>query len=148
MNLMQLKPRESSFSLKSVERTFRMNRITLADEVWLDQEFGISGLQEMFTEINMSEIARVAFRFIHPEDKKFFKTREVLFITENGDEEVVMLGGVALLRNLISGTDEKTDIINALLDNIGISRPEPEVEAVKKKVIKKKVAKKKASKKK
>lgn len=154
MNLMQLKPKESSFELKAASskngtsRVFRMMPITLADEVWLDETFGADGLHKIFTEINMGQIARVAFRFIHNEDKAFFKVREVTFITEDGLEEIVMLGGVELFKNMISGNDEKLAVIDALLDNIGISRPETdEVEEEPKKKVTKKKAKKKTKKK-
>lgn len=124
MNLKDLKPKESRFKLKAAKREFTLNPITLADEVWLDEEFGQEKIEQIFTEINIKEISRIVFRLIKPEDKVFFKSRPVKFITEDGEELEQDLGGVELLRTMISGNDEKIGIINALLENIGLSRPD------------------------
>jgi hypothetical protein len=129
MKLTELVPRESKFSLRLAKREFTMRPINLEDEIWLEETYGIDGILEIFNEMNIKEIARVVFRLIKPEDKTYFAKREVEFITEDGDKETLVLGGVALFKSLISGMQEKEDLIRALLVNIGMSRPDIEEEA-------------------
>lgn len=143
MNLMDLKPQESSFYLRAAKREFVMNPITLADEVWLDEVYGQDKIQEIFANVNIKEISRIVFRLIKPEDKVFFKTRTVYFITEDGEEVEKELGGVELLQTMISGNEEKLAIINALLENIGVSRPEVDNQPAEKPKKKAKTVKKK-----
>lgn len=136
---MQLKPKESTFRLKSAkDKVFTMNPITLADEVWLDETYGQEKIQKIFNDMNIKEISRIVFRLLKTEDKLFFKPQDVLFVNENGESEEIKLGGVELLRSMVIGNEEKLALMMALLENIGISRPvldELSKEEVKKKKV-------------
>ena len=124
MNLTSLVPRESRFKLNQVkDRDFTMRPINLADELWMEEEFG-ERLGKIFEEINIKEISRIVFRLLVDDDKKFFKKREVKIVNEEGDEDKIELGGVNLLRALISGISDKTGLLESLLENIGLSRPQ------------------------
>jgi len=124
MNLQDITPQESTFKLKvSGDRVFTMNPINLSDEIWLDNTFG-SEIGKIFESVNIKEISRIVFRLLKNEDKAFFKKQVVELVDENGEASEIELGGVALLQSMISGWDEKTRILEALLLNIGISRPD------------------------
>lgn len=132
MDLRELRPQESSFKLRAAKRSFTLNPITLADEVWLDEQYGSEMIQEIFLSTNIKEISRIVYRLLKVEDKQFFKTRPVTFIDEEGNEAEIQLGGVELLRYMVSGNDEKLELINALIENIGLSRPDAEEDSKKK----------------
>lgn len=147
MNLSDLKPRGSKFFLKSANRDFNVNPVSLSDEEWLSSEYSSEEIFRVFTDIDMDEICRIAFRLMDNESKLFFKMKEVTFATEDGEEITENIGGIKLLKAMVSGLEEKIAILQALNDTFGVSRPEVKpVEPNKKKV--KKKAKKKTTKKK
>ena len=135
MNLTELKPRPSKLKLAKHNKEFILNPITLADEVWLDEEFGMVRIAEIFQNLEIAPIARIVYRVIRTEDKQIFKKRKVSFVTEDGDSLTEEMGGLELFLNMITGMEDKLAMINALSDNLGLSRPEP---VKKKKVTKKK----------
>lgn len=144
MQLSYVKPKESSFSLREAGRSFRIRPITLNDEIWLSEVYG-SRIQKVFEEGDLREISRIVFRLMIDEDKKFFSKVTKTIVDEYGEESEFSLGGVARLQSMISGMEEKAAILQALLDVIGVSRPElseEELEANKKKAVKKKTKKK------
>lgn len=124
MDLLSLKPKLSKFKLTSIseDREFFLRPITLEDEVWLSENF--DDLNAVFTELRMVEISRIVFRLMTPESKSFFKGQAVITVDEDGNEKEETLGGVAMLRTAISGYDNKINVIVALLECIGLSRPE------------------------
>lgn len=142
MKLTDMKPKQSKFKLKQVEKELTLRPISLDDEIWLKEIYGDDGIQEVFENVNIEEISRIAFRLLITEDKKLFKIREVTVVDENGEEGTFNIGGVKLLRTLIFGWEEKLVVLNALLENIGYSRPEVEETPKKKAKIAKKIAKK------
>jgi len=143
MELKDIIPKESKLKLKAFKDPLILKPITLRDEAWLAEEYGERGIIEVFENVNMLEISRIVFKLLRAEDKLKFKNREVTFILEDGSETTEDLGGVNLLMQCISGQKEKTAVFMALLENIGLSRPdiEEKEEPVKKKTRKKKVRK-------
>lgn len=124
MDLSQIRPKESTFKLRFAgEKVFTMNPISLGDEIWLEGTYG-DRIGEVFENVNTKEISRIVFRLLKVEDKSFFKKQKVDLVNEEGEESEIEIGGVALLQSLISGWEEKVVILNALLENIGLSRPE------------------------
>lgn len=148
MDLTKLIPKETSFKLRQVEdQVFHMRPINLQDEIWLAETYPGDEIEKIFTQMDIKEISRVVFRLLKPEDKKFFAKREVEIIDEDGESETVEIGGVVLLQSLISGWEEKGMILETLLENIGLSRPQiASIKGEKKST--KKATKKKAVKKK
>jgi len=141
MNLFEMKPKESRLKLKALKKELVLNPITLSDEAWLDDAYGAEKVTEIFEQVNIKEISRIVYRLLNNESKSLFKKQMVTFIDENGDSAELELGGVELLRTMISGWEEKLALLNALLENIGASRPEITDTNVKKK--KKRVTRKK-----
>lgn len=133
MKLTDMIPKESKFYLKKANRSFILNPISLDDEIWLKNTYGESGVQEVFETVNIEEISRIVFKLMRNEDKEYFKIRDVEFVNEDGESETIKVGGINLLRQMTHGWGEKVALLNALLDNIGYSRPELK-EDLKKKV--------------
>lgn len=119
IKLEDLVPEGSEFTLKSTGLTYKLRAFTMQDEIWLAKTFG-EGIKEIFEKAKMQEICKIVFHQL--ENKEDFCKREVKIINEDGEEVKGTIGGVDLLISLISGMDEKLNIINALLATIGISR--------------------------
>jgi hypothetical protein len=122
IQLEDLVPQGAQFTLRKTEKTYRMNAVSLADEMWINQTFGES-LGEIFKNIKMKEICRIVFRLLDDEDKEDFLARDVTIINEMGEKLTQRMGGSELMFLLISGYAEKIEIFEALLQTIGISRP-------------------------
>lgn len=119
IKLEDLVPEGSEFTLKSTGLTYKLRAFTMQDEIWIAKTFG-EGIKDIFEKARMQEICRIVYHQL--ENKEDFCKREVKIINEEGEEVTGQVGGVDLLISLISGMDEKLNIINALLATIGISR--------------------------
>lgn len=124
MNLVDMKPKQSKLKLKALKQELILNPITLADEAWLDEQYGAKVLSEIFTNVNIKEISRIVYRLLDADSKKLFKKQVVELVNEDGESEDIELGGVQLLMTMVIGWEEKLAMVNALLDNIGMSRPD------------------------
>ncbi len=120
--LSELVPEPSSFSLRSTGKTYRLRAVSLADESWMAKTFG-DKLPNVFAEMQMKEICRIAFHLMEGEEKRDFIVREVKFIDDAGNELVEVRGGYELLFFCVQGLDERLAIYKALLQTIGVSRP-------------------------
>jgi len=121
IDLKDLTPMGATITLKSTGKEYRLRPFTLADEKWLQETFG-NDLEKIFREINMVQIARIAFHQMEDDDRRDFVQRDVTFINEDGEEKVVKRGGAELFFWMISGMEEKLQIFQALMHTIGISR--------------------------
>lgn len=122
IKLEDLIPQTGKFTLSVTGKTYRLNPVTVIDELWMADEFG-GRLEEIFAKMQMMEICRIVFRLMFAEDKKDFKKKTVKVINEEGDEESYELGGAELLAAMIRGVNEKIAVHQALLVTIGVSRP-------------------------
>lgn len=132
MNLNDLKPRQAKLKVSGVKRQMTLNPITLADEAWLSQNFSPEEIERIFNTLEVSGLARIVFRLLDIDSKKIFAKQDVTFVTEDGDTLEGQLGGYELLMYRCVGIDDKMAIVNALLEIMGISRPEINKEAKKK----------------
>jgi len=123
MELKKIVPTYSRFYLRLVDKHFTMNPINLADEEWLKEAFGQT-IGDIFINQDMISIVRVVYRLLDSESRAFFVEQEVDFMDESGKKQEKTIGGVELLKSLISGDDEKAGLVNALIDNLGMSRPD------------------------
>lgn len=121
VNLSDLNPQGSSFTLSSTGKTYRLRPVNLADERWLAETFG-SDLEEIFKEMKMLPIARIVFHQLEEDSKQDFRQIDVKIINEEGVEITKKMGGAELLFWQIRGMNEKIEIIQAMLETIGISR--------------------------
>lgn len=134
MDLKDLKPTNVKLKLSSTGREYTLRHISLADEIWIQEEFG-DRFNEIFKEdsIDMVSLARIVFH--HIEDKSDFIRKEVTLVNEEGEEEVHVLGGCKLLQTMITGMEDKIEMISAFNKVMIASRPDikEQIEDVKKK---------------
>ena len=124
MNLEDLKPTRTKLSLESVKKDLYLDPVTLLDEVWLNENYSQEELADIFTQVNMTEISRIAFRLLDDKSKMLFETKDVIFVTEDGEKVEKTMGGVDLFRSMCIGWNDKLALINAINIAIGASRPE------------------------
>lgn len=122
LELEDLIPRESSFTLSATEKTYTLRPLSLDDEVWLKRKFG-SDIERIFKQQDMEAICRIIYHQLDEESKAEFGERTVTFVNEEGQKASEKRGGVVLLQCMIRGTEEKKAVIKSLLDVIGVSRP-------------------------
>lgn len=131
MKLEDLNPKDAVFKINQFgDQEFTIRKFTLSDEIWLNQTFGTS-LQEIFKSVDMDAISRIIFHQLAPDDKLVFQKQNVKLVNDDtGEVTEETIGGYRLLQKCIpggvSGTIEKTVLLNALLETLGVSRPEPE----------------------
>jgi len=124
MDLSQLKPKAAKFILDSMgeEKEFHLRPVNLSDEVWLNENF--EDMSDVFDNLRMDKIARIVFRLLTDESKLFFQTQDVETVDEEGNKVTMKIGGVKMLQMAISGYENKINVVVALLECIGFSRPE------------------------
>lgn len=136
-DLSYISPVQSSFTLKAVpDREFRLRPVALSDQQWMDKTFG-DKLQSVFKMGKVVEMSRIVFHQLVPEDQAFFAQQEITFTDEHGNSQKEKLGGVKMLQTLIMGPQETANVIMALVEAIGVSKPmldELEKQELKKKV--------------
>lgn len=136
-------PKKSKFTLKSTGHTYYLRQLCVQDNLWIIQRFG-DRLQDIFNPASMDidAISQIIYRVLV--DKSDFKKVEITELDEDGNEKKIEIGGYRLFQRLMS-TDDIENVIWAFNETMGISRPMPPKEDVKKKVTKK-VTKKSAKK--
>ena len=124
MDLSQLKPKAAKFILDSMgeEKEFHLRPVNLSDEVWLSENF--EDMSDVFDNLRMDKIARIVFRLLTDESKLFFQTQDIETVDEEGNKKTIKVGGVKMLQMAISGYENKINVVVALLECIGFSRPE------------------------
>lgn len=124
MSLKKLFPKSPSFKVKALNRSFDLGPLTVEDEIWMAQNFEDKLLEDLST-LDLLTGSRLAFRLMRSKDKeKYFKKEKREFIDENGDSLTEEIGGVVLLRALMSGQEEQIKMFEAVFQTIINSRPE------------------------
>lgn len=121
MKLSELLPQGTSFHLSQLGEDLTLRPITLADEIWLNETFGETGVSEMFSTLNFIEISRVVYRLLDNESKAKLKKKKIVLFNEDGDESEHEIGGLKLLQLSISGIAEKEAIVGGLLKCLGFT---------------------------
>ncbi|MCB0421144.1 MAG: hypothetical protein KDD61_09110 [Bdellovibrionales bacterium] len=121
MKLSDLLPQSTSFHLSQLDEDLTLRPITLADEIWLNETFGETGVSEMFSTLNFIEISRVVYRLLDDDSKAKLKKKKVTIYNEDGEESEHEIGGLKLLQLSISGIAEKEAIVGGLLKCLGFT---------------------------
>ncbi len=104
-------------------KCYTLRRFDLGDEAWLHETFG-DKKGELFTEkMTTNQMAQLAFNQLKDEDKADFKKVKAKVINDEGDELEIEIGGWKLLRQKVSGTQEKAALMKALVHTLGIAQP-------------------------
>lgn len=115
-------PAPSKFKLQATgDKVFRLRPMSLADRIWMRQEWTEKKIQEIFLTQDMSELCRIIYHQL--ENRELLKKQKVKFINEEGDEAHHEIGGVKLLISLLSVSYlEQQSVLEALMDSMGINR--------------------------
>ncbi len=121
MKIEEIIPKRTLLKLSGTKTVLHLRPVNLEDELWMHETFG-KDIQKVFAEIRTRDIARIAYRLI--EEKSQFKASTVKIMNEQGDEISERRGGVDLLFCMMLGINDKLAVYRALLEAIGISRPQ------------------------
>lgn len=124
-NLEDLTPRPVDFTLShgehSLELTFRP--FVLADESWLNREFGKSELERIFTEFDMAKICKIGFHQLTLESKRKLMDVKFIDLDEFGEEFEVAKNGVEKILMLLSSIKDQVNFVKFLIETRGASFP-------------------------
>lgn len=131
LTLLDLKPKATSFDVginveggKVEHHTFHLRPFTIADEVWMGQNFpDHEQLVAAFQNIDMEVISKVAYNQLVTEDKKFLHERIRVIDFVDGQEVERAKDGHEKLMYAISGIDNQLALYIALMEARGISVP-------------------------
>ena len=109
---------------KEIDLEFTFREFNLEDESWLKREFGEDKLQQIFQNLQLDEICRIAYRQLDIDSKK--RLMEIKFhdIDEDGNEIEIAQKGPAKLGYLIQGgLPDHLHLVKMLLETRGVSMP-------------------------
>lgn len=133
---MNNRPTKEKVFLSQLQREVTLNFITLRDDEWMADKFGIEKLSTAFTgeKLDIDVILGIFFRVLTKEDKEAII--KVKIFDESGLElkEIIFDDAVEKMKAIISGQKEITDIIIALTQTRIKSNPAV-VEHIKKKAM-------------
>lgn len=123
LTLTDLIPQQSTFTLSATgDKIHRLRPMNLEDHAWVLHTFGSQEeVQKVFTEMDWGQLSRLVYRLLI--DKTPFASIQEETLDENGDAEVVKVGGSRLLFQSIRSLKEQIEVQTALLRTIGISQP-------------------------
>ncbi len=120
--LNEILPQPSEFFLGAKNKTYKLRPVTLADEAWILETFGES-YKEMLAGKYMHHVARAVYHQMTEEGKRDFPLTGVKIQNEKGESEETVIGGYLLFMTLIRGSKEKSEILMAYRQCVGMSSP-------------------------
>lgn len=108
---------------ESKELEFYFRPFNLEDESWLKREFGEKQLQEIFEQLQMDKVARIAFRQLEVDSKRRLMDIKFIDIDEDGNEYEIALKGPDKVSALTYGLPEQLELLKMLLRTRGVSMP-------------------------
>ena len=105
------------------ELEFHFREFNLEDESYLKRTYGEKKLSEIFENMEMDIITRIAFRQLEIDSKRALMEITFKDLDEDGKDIEVALKGPEKLSYLIKGLNEQLDLIKMLLRTRGISNP-------------------------
>ena len=104
LNLVDLVPKQTEFELSTNPgKKFTLCRWSLRIRAWAIEKYSAAGLQEIFEQQKINEIADMAYFML--KEKEFFKTKDDFL-------------------DAVSSVQDQINIIMALLGAVGIGEPE------------------------
>lgn len=110
-------PQEASLKIENKE--YFLRKLNLSDEVWIKTKIG--DVQKVFTEQDFEAITKIAFRLL--KDKADFLPKTLSDYDENGNQSDVFFSGPEMLQIAIVGQAQKMELLWAVFNTFGISRP-------------------------
>lgn len=108
---------------KPQEVEFHFRPFNLEDESWMKREFGDKKLKEIFEQMKMKEISRIAFRQLDMDSKRRLMKMKFIDMDEDGTEIEIAPKGPDKLGYLTVGLPEQLELLKMILRTRGISMP-------------------------
>jgi len=105
------------------EVTFTFRPFNLEDESWLKRTYGEKQLQEIFENLQMEKIVRIAFRQLDTNSKRELMKIKFIDIDEDGNEIEIAAKGPDKLGCFVVGYPDQLELMKKLLRTRGISMP-------------------------
>src|SRR3954452_8690780 len=122
INIRELIPQECAFRLSGCEgRGFVIRPINFSDELWIQEIFGES-FDKIFSHNRLRDLCRVIFQQMTDEDKKFFCSKNVEIVNEEGDSSSLKLGGYRLMMAYVQGMRDKVILAEALKESMRFTK--------------------------
>lgn len=124
IDLNQIAPRTGTFTIPrgDSEKKLTLRPFNLMDEAWLKDTFG-DRVDSIFKDGSNADFCRIAFHQLCSEDQADFVKQKVTIVDEEGNSEVMEIGGYKLLQAQIIGPKPKRGLITAVWETLGVSRP-------------------------
>lgn len=128
MDLQNFVAQKTKINLAKFGVDILINPFSLADDAWLQHEFGVTRLQEIFEDLgndkNVDDLMRIVYRLLD-DDSKIFLADQIkpIEIDENGAKKELKLNGPQKLKYVICGASELMQVLMALAKAKGISEP-------------------------
>lgn len=130
MQLEEMFPKKSSFKLEATGNEYHLRPMTIGDNIWLNENYGnLLGQTQDLSNLDFNALTAVIYKLIV--NKQDFKKKTMSDLDEEGNELEIEVGGLKLFRYFTNIKDME-NMIWALNETMGISRPEVK-EAPKKK---------------
>ncbi len=122
LTLEDIIPQLATFKLRALDTEMELRPINVDDELWLRREWPGDQLHRVLGRIEPEAVCRIVFHQLTPESKALLVVQKITIMNEQGESVQGTIGGVALLKTLISGNDELLLVYHALMTTVGISR--------------------------
>lgn len=120
IELGDIRPEEAEVEIG--DKIYTLRKFGLDDESWLKNEF--KDHEHLFTDkMTTDQMCQLVYHQLKTEDKADFKQIDCTIIDDSGVEHKGKIGGWKLLRQKISGVNQKAQIMKALVHTLGISKP-------------------------
>ena len=119
MELIKLIPSPSEFNLSSIGVPIYLSPCTLGRLMKLEQKYG--KIEEVLKEASLESVAKIAFTLMTYESKGLFPLTEIETVDDDGKKITESVGGVNLLMQSISTTDEFKGMLIAVFKSFGMS---------------------------
>lgn len=134
MELEQLLPENSEFTLSSSDKTYTLRSPNIEDRMFFAKRFGETGIRNAFEKRNWEIISIVVMRLLT--DRSDFLIREFDDIDEDGRQVKRQITGPEVLRTMIKTIKDQVAVLGAI--SAAFINGDPEMkEAVQKEVKKK-----------
>lgn len=130
LSLLDLKPRSTSFNIdfvgedKTQTHKFDLRPFTVADEVWMAQEFpDHDKLVAAMQNIDMEIICKITYHQMTIEGKRFLSKNVSVIDLVDGEEVELAEEGYKKLMHAVSGVENQLSVYTSLMEARGISVP-------------------------
>lgn len=122
MDIKDIFPETPVFTLQNSGKMYELRLVNLEDTIWVRANIGDEkAVMKMIRELDWHYIVKFVYRLL--KDKSDFMAGEATEINDDGVEFIRKLTGPDKLLKAISGQEEGTHLLGALVTSISLSNP-------------------------